>query len=132
MENILFYIQQINFDFTISMIILLVILSIALLLVVFATTSPKFTILLAIAGIILACTWLVILALLLGGLLPIYEEDYLSCGFNCIGIYPVKIPTAFTKIVAVLPFLSIVLLIMSIISRRRLLKKKHSKKPSKD
>lgn len=118
MENILFYIQKIDFNFTLSMIILLTILSATLLGIVLTIKSPKITMASAVLGIVTFLSWTILIVLLLSNILPIHEEDFMSCGPNCIGVYPIEVPTVFVKIVATLPFISIILIVVTLISRK--------------
>lgn len=89
---------------------------------------------LAILGVITVISWLILLTLLATNALPIHKEGFIGCGLNCIGVYPVEIPTIFTKTVAVLPFLGIILIIATLVSRKVVIdtKAKKTKNRSKN
>lgn len=109
--------------------ILIIVLIIALVIVLtLKKNNPKFSeiskIFYIMSGVVFG-SWVIILALVLMGVLPIYEEAFISS--DCCAYFD-DVPTLATKLVAMLPFVAITLLMIAFISRDVKYKKKKGKK----
>ena len=110
--NVLFeYLEQVNLATSlIVLIVISVILGIILLFKKPKLTKPLFYIGMTTLGI-----WVIILCLTILGALPIHQEAFISS--ECCSFFQ-EVPTWNTTLIAILPFVMILFLIASFISKK--------------
>ena len=129
MENIstLFeYIGNISPSFVFIFTAILTLLFFIILILVRKSKNPKFPKILSFVSVGVLSIWLIILILTISGVVPIYEEVLRAS--DCCAYFDEE-PSLFTKFIATLPFVSLALGMVALISKKTIQNiKKNNKK----